>query len=41
MKDAALAQLGREAARDLAEWVRDYLETPERQALIEDRQPSA
>ena len=34
MKDEGLAQLAREAARDKAEWVRDYFDTPECQEMI-------
>ena len=35
MKDEGLAQLAREAARDRADWVRDYFDTRECQEMIE------
>ena len=41
MKDEGLAQLAREAARDKAEWLRDYFDTPECQEMIVGSQHSA
>ena len=38
MKDEGLAQMAREAARDRADWVRDYFDTPECQELIKGSQ---